>query len=113
MLHSKLVIHLLSALADVLAFTQVIHVGQTLPGLSLGLLQDVFDLWIILEGRRHQGLSLTLQIEIPHRANVIPYSTCQRCMFVQHSIFISERFKAVHPAEHAPSHQQVNGICVI
>lgn len=37
-----------------------------------------------------------------NRADVIPYSTCQRCMIVLHSLFLSERSKTISPAEHAP-----------
>lgn len=48
LLHSKLVVHLLSTLTNVFAFTEVINVGQTLPWLPLRLGQDVFDFWIVL-----------------------------------------------------------------
>lgn len=48
LLHSKLVVHLLTTLADVLAFAEVVDVGQALPWLPLRLSQDVFDLRVIL-----------------------------------------------------------------
>lgn len=48
LLHSKLVVHLLSTLTNVFAFTEVINMGQTLPWLPLRLGQDVFDFWIVL-----------------------------------------------------------------
>lgn len=49
LLHTKLVVHLLPSFTDVFSFAQLVHVGQTLSGLSLGFYQDVFDLWIVLE----------------------------------------------------------------
>jgi len=48
LLHSKLVVHLLSTLTNIFAFTEVINMGQTLPWLPLRLGQDVFDFWIVL-----------------------------------------------------------------
>lgn len=48
LLHSKFVVHLLSTLTNVFAFTKVIHVGQALTWLSFRLGQDVFDFWIVL-----------------------------------------------------------------
>lgn len=43
-----------------------------------------------------------------NRADTIPYSTCQRSMFVLHSIFLFARSKTMSPAEHAPGeHRQV------
>lgn len=48
LLHSKFVVHLLSAFTDVFSFAQLVDVGQTLPGLSFGFCEDVFDLGIVL-----------------------------------------------------------------
>lgn len=39
-----------------------------------------------------------------NRADVIPYSTGQRCMFVLYSIFLSERSKTLPSAERIPGH---------
>lgn len=48
LLHSKLVVHLLATLANIFAFTEVIHMSQALPWLPLRLGQNVLDLRVIL-----------------------------------------------------------------
>lgn len=48
LLHSELVVHLLSSLADIFTFAQVVDVHQALPWLTFRLGQDVFDFWIVL-----------------------------------------------------------------
>lgn len=37
---------------------------------------------------------------------------CQRDMFVPHRIFISERSKTLHPAEHSPGFVEDGWICL-
>lgn len=49
LLHTKLVVHLLSTLTDVFALTEVIDVCEPFLGLPLGLSQNVLDLWVVLE----------------------------------------------------------------
>ena len=48
LLHTKLVVHLLPALADVFALAEVIDVCEPLLGLPLGLSQNILDLRVVL-----------------------------------------------------------------
>lgn len=50
LLHAKFVVHFLPTLADVFSFTQFVDVCQSFSGLPFGLAQNVFNLWVILEG---------------------------------------------------------------
>ena len=47
-------VHLVSSFTDLLALAEVVHVGDPLPGLSLGLHHDLLDLRV---GRGHQQLA--------------------------------------------------------
>lgn len=50
-----------------------------------------------------QTLGNTVDRNVMSRADMIPYSTCQRVMFVLQSTFLSGCFKTLGPAERAPS----------
>ena len=47
-------VHLVPTLADLLPLAQVVHMGDPLPGLALGLHHNLLDLWV---GRGHQQLA--------------------------------------------------------
>lgn len=50
LLHAKFVVHFLPTLTDVFSFAQFVNVRQTFSGLPFGFSQNVFNLWVILEG---------------------------------------------------------------